>query len=418
MSTDATGLAGAVAPMRVAYLVNHYPKVSHSFIRREMLALERRGVEVHRFAARGWDDVPPDPADVAERDKTRYLLQRGMRGLVMPVLRTMLSSPRRFVSALRLAVRLSSGADRSFAYHLIYLAQACLLCGWLREAAVPHLHAHFGTNPAEVAMLAHVLGGPPYSFTVHGPEEFDKPQSLHLAAKIGGAAFVVAISSYGRAQLSRWAEQADVQRIEVVHCGLEPGFHAGALSDPPAAAQFVCVGRLCEQKGQLLLIEAVARLVRGGSPIRLVLAGDGELRNAIEALVAARGLGDHVRITGWIGSAEVRGEMIAARALVLPSFAEGLPVVLMEAMALRRPVVSTFVAGIPELVRDGEDGWLVPAGDLDALVDALAACMAASGADLARRASMARARVLVRHDVDVEAGKLAGLFARSMPRAT
>jgi glycosyltransferase involved in cell wall biosynthesis len=143
----------------------------------------------------------------------------------------------------------------------------------------------------------------------------------------------------------------------------------------------------------------------------LVLAGDGELRGAIEERIRALDLSAYVRITGWIGSAEVRAEIEAARALVLPSFAEGLPVVLMEAMSLRRPVVTTFVAGIPELVRDGETGWLIPAGDADALADALVACLAADDHTLARMGDAGRERVLARHDVDVEAAKLARLFA-------
>jgi colanic acid/amylovoran biosynthesis glycosyltransferase len=404
--------AATASPMRVAYLVNQYPKVSHSFIRREILALERRGVEVLRYASRGWADTLADPADAAEREKTRYLLGHGVGGLVVPVLRTALTRPLRFARALRLALGLAVHADRPLAYHLSYLAQACLLREWLQAARASHLHAHFGTNPAEVALLVHALGGPVYSFTVHGPEEFDKAESLHLAEKIRDAAFVVAISSYGRAQLSRWAGQEDACRIAVVHCGLDAAFHAGAPADPDVSARLVCVGRLCEQKGQLLLVEAVARLVRGGSPLHLVLAGDGEQRGAIEALIEREGLAGHVRITGWISSEQVRDELLAARALVLPSLAEGLPVVIMEAMALRRPVLSTFVAGIPELVRDGEEGWLVPAGDLDALVAAIATCLASPPADLARLGSAGRARVLERHDIDVEAGKLARLFAR------
>jgi colanic acid/amylovoran biosynthesis glycosyltransferase len=137
------------------------------------------------------------------------------------------------------------------------------------------------------------------------------------------------------------------------------------------------------------------------------------MRAEIEAAIDALGVRDHVRITGWIGSEQVRDEIINARALVLPSFAEGLPVVIMEAMALRRPVISTFVAGIPELVRSGENGWLFPAGDIDALVAAIEACLATPADVLARMADAAQQRVLARHDIDIEAAKLAALFARS-----
>ena len=398
--------------LRVAYLINQYPKVSHSFIRREIQALERRGVDVRRYAVRGWDGDAIDPEDLAERSRTRYLLREGFGPLAAATWRTAREAPGAFWRALKLALRLGRRADRPWPLHLVYLAEACRLHLWLREAEVTHLHSHFGSNPAEVALLVRTLGGPRYSFTVHGPEEFDKPQTLKLADKLRGAAFAVAISSYGRSQLMRWIDTAHWHKLRVVHCGLEPQFHAGAVPPPPAAPRLVCVGRLCEQKGQLLLVQAAHRLVREGVPLELVLAGDGELRGPIEQAIDALGLRAHVRITGWVESARVREELLAARALVLPSFAEGLPVVLMEAMALRRPVLTTFVAGIPELVRPGEDGWLFPAGDVDALAAAMRDCLEATPEALARLGERARERVLRRHDVDTEAAKLAALFAR------
>lgn len=396
--------------MRVAYLVNHYPKVSHSFVRREILALERQGVQVLRLAARGWDDPSPDAADQAERRLTRHALADGAGPLLAALVRTALRSPRRLLDAVTLALRCSRGSDRPWPVHLVYVAQACRFLEWIREAGVQHVHAHFGTNPAEVAMLIEALGGPGYSFTVHGPEEFDRPQALGLRTKVERSRFVVAISSFGRSQLYRWVDASHWPRVKVVHCGLEPGFHAGAAPIAQAVPRLVCVGRLCEQKGQLLLVQAVERLVRDGVPVELVLAGDGEMRPQIDALVAARGLQRHVRVTGWIDGARVREEILAARALVLPSFAEGLPVVLMEALALQRPVVSTYVAGIPELVVPGETGWLVPAGDVEALADALRTCLAAELPVLQRMGDAGRRRVLQRHAVDTEAARLAALF--------
>ena len=400
----------------IAYLINHYPKVSHSFIRREILALEALGHHVMRIAVRGWDDPVADPADEAERRSTRYVLQAGVMPLLVSALRVAITRPRRFAGAFGVAVSMWRRSDRTVLHHLAYLLEACEVLRWVESAGVRHLHAHFGTNPAEVAMMVRLLGGPSYSFTVHGPEEFDKPVSLGLATKGHHAAFVVAISSYGRSQLFRWMPKIEWTRVEVVHCGLETAFHAGAGSDPARAQRLVCVGRLCEQKGQLLLVEAVSRVIRAGTAMELVLAGDGEMRAEIESLIAANGLQPHVRITGWIGAKQVREEILAARALVLPSFAEGLPVVLMEAMALGRPVVTTFVAGIPELVEDGVNGWLVPAGDVDSLVTAIERCLAASPETLAEMGAQGRRRVLERHDSAREAAKLADLFARSAQR--
>ncbi|MDP3077400.1 glycosyltransferase, partial [Bradyrhizobium sp.] len=191
---------------------------------------------------------------------------------------------------------------------------------------------------------------------------------------------------------------------------LERAFHEHASTLPGAKRRLICVGRLCEQKGQLLLIEAARQLSERGTEFELVLAGDGEMRGDLEALIARYGLAKQVRITGWIGSDQVRDEILAARALVLPSFAEGLPVVIMEAMALRRPVITTFVAGIPELVEPGEHGWLVAAGDTEALASALLACLDAPLETISRMGEAARAKVLQHHDVDREAAKLIDLF--------
>ena len=399
--------------MRIAYFINQYPKVSHSFIRREILALERQGVEVQRIALRGWDAELQDAEDSSEQARTRYVLQRGVKGLLAPSWQVLRAQPRRFFQALWLAMRLGLRADRAWPYHLVYLAEACQVLQWLQAGEAKHVHAHFGTNSTEVVMLANVLGGPAYSFTVHGPEEFDKPQFLHMGEKVRRAAFVAAVSSYGRSQLFRWVAHDHWAKVKVVHCGLERSFHEVAPVGVPTAPRLVCVGRLCEQKGQLLLLEAARVLAARSIAFELVLAGDGEMRGQIEALIARHGLQQQVRITGWLSSAQVREEILAARALVLPSFAEGLPVVIMEAMALRRPVLTTYVAGIPELVRPGENGWLFPAGAVDELAAAMADCLAQPAEALQRMGEAARQRVLQRHDIDTEAARLASYFKAS-----
>jgi glycosyltransferase involved in cell wall biosynthesis len=394
--------------MRIAYLVNQYPAVSHSFIRREIAALERQGAQVLRLALRGWRAPLVDDADLAERARTRYALRGGVLVLLLALLAAALRRPRRFVAALRLALRMAVCAARPWPLHLAYLAEACRIVPWLEQFGARHLHAHFGTNSAEVAMLARALGGPPYSFTAHGPKEFDQPERLRLGDKVRQAAFVVAISSFGRSQLYRWVDPSHWRKVHVVHCGLEPGFHESA---PPCdRPRLVCVGRLCEQKGQLLLVEAAARVAKTHPRFELVLVGDGELRPRLEAAIAHHRLSEQVRITGWLSGREVRREILAARALVLPSFAEGLPVALMEAMALRRPVLTTRIAGVPELVRHGEDGWLITPGCIEGLEAAMRECLALDGAQLARLGENARRRVLARHDADREASKLAALF--------
>ena len=396
--------------MNIAYLMNIYPMTSTVFIRREILALERRGIQVTRIALRGWNDEPVDQEDKIERERTRYLLREGAPALLVAILRMLATRPLRLLNALGMVWRVGRRADRPLLVHLVYLAEACRVAPWLRAAGIQHLHAHFGTNSAEVAMLAHILGGPQWSFTIHGPEEFVKPRFIGLADKIRDCAFVVAISSFGRSQLYRLLKHQHWHKVKIVHCGLEPSFFSVSPSPPPVARRLVCVGRLCEQKGQLLLIEATHRLAAAGVDFQLALVGDGEMRADIEALIRRYKLQAMIRITGRISSDKLHEEILTARALILPSFAEGLPMVIMEAMALRRPVISTFVAGIPELVHTGEHGWLVPAGDVEALMEAMQACLEAPAEMLASLGEAANKRAFGRHNVEIQAAQLSTLF--------
>jgi glycosyltransferase involved in cell wall biosynthesis len=394
--------------LKIAYFINHYPKVSHSFIRREILALERLGIEVQRIALRGWDGALPDEMDQRERERTCYVLRHGAVGLVAPTLAVLLFRPLRFLGALRLSVRMARDSDRPLAYHLIYLAEACRVLRWISTSGASWIHAHFGTNSTDITMLVHALGGPRYSFTAHGPEEFLRP--VGLREKIRRAAFVVAISSFGRSQLYLWTHLQDWHKVQIVHCGVEPAFYEGTSPAPQAAQRLICVGRLATEKGQLLLIEAVAQLASKGLTFELVLAGDGPAREPLEELIRRRGLQSYVRITGWISSDSVRDEILAARALVLASFSEGLPVVIMEAMALRRPVLATYVAGIPELVRPGENGWLFPAASVADLAKAMEECLAKTPQDLQELGDNGFRRAIERHSIDAQAARLAALF--------
>lgn len=199
-------------------------------------------------------------------------------------------------------------------------------------------------------------------------------------------------------------------KLKIVRCGVGAEFREATIAPPPSAPELVCVGRLCPEKGQALLVRAVGRLVSEGYHVRLSLIGDGEDRALIEQTIEEQELRNVVVMLGWQSSSQIRRRMQASHLLVLPSFAEGLPVVIMEALALGRPVISTFVAGIPELVKPGESGWLVPAGDLDALVNAMREALTTSPDRLEAMGRSGRAAVAARHDVRLEAAKLAKLF--------
>jgi glycosyltransferase involved in cell wall biosynthesis len=396
--------------LKIAYLINQYPKVSHSFIRREILAVEAWGVPVARFSVRSRGAELVDEADKIEQVKTRTLLDAGFKQLLPDFLQAVLSRPGKFLRALGFATRLGMKSGQSLVKHWAYLVEACVLLRWFAEAGITHVHAHFGTNSTTVAMLCHALGGPTYSFTVHGPEEFDKVEAIALPEKIDRAAFVVAISSFGKSQLYRWCPLAQWAKIHVIHCGVDESFLTHPITPIPAMPQLVCVGRLCEQKGQLLLVSAAAQLVAEGLKFKLVLVGDGELRGEIETLVAKHGLQDVVEITGWASGSEVRDRLLSARAMVLPSFAEGLPVVIMESLALHRPVITTYVAGIPELVEPEVCGWLMPAGSVAGLVEKMRSALQATVETLEKMGTLGAERVARDHTAAIEAKRLVTLF--------
>lgn len=391
--------------VKIAYVLNTYPQPSHSFIRREIQALERQGLDVARLAMRASDAPLVDDGDKAEAQKTEYVLAKGGKALAGALLREVLKPGfrRAFTQAILMGRRSSAGVLR----HLIYLGEAAWIKQRCAKDGIEHIHAHFGTNSTAVAMLTHLLGGPKYSFTAHGPEEFDAPRALSLGAKVDASAFTVAISSFGRSQLSRWADFASWSRIKVVHCGIEPAKFAHPEPMPGGGLRLAAIGRFVEQKGQMGLVQSLAKVVPAHPETQLYLIGDGEMRGDLEAAIAEHGLQRNVTLTGWLDEAGVREQLAAAHALVMPSFAEGLPMVVMEAMAAARPVVATYIAGTPELVVPGKTGWLVPAGDVDALADAILD-LAQTPKDVRdEMGQTGRKRVLDRHDSDTEAAKLA-----------
>jgi colanic acid/amylovoran biosynthesis glycosyltransferase len=396
--------------MRVGYFINQYPAATHTFIRREIRALEAMGVSTFRYALRSGTHKSVDPEDEIEEKKTKFILQAGLNEILSCCLSAIFLKPRSFGEAIREAVRMGWRSKRGVSRHLTYLVEATVLANWCRQDDIEHIHAHFGTNSAAIAMLATYFSGIPYSFTLHGSEEFDRPESLSLDAKLERSAFVACISSFTRSQLMRWTSPDQWHKISIVHCGLDSFFLGGPVPPPAVAPRLVCVGRLDGSKGQMILIEAARMLHDAGVSCEIVFVGDGPFRERVEAAIARAGLHNTIRVIGWSSGARVKEEIIAARALVLPSFAEGLPVVIMEAMALGRPVISTYLGGIPELVESGQTGWLVPASDEIALSEAMRAVLEASTDELERIGAAARERIIERHDVTNEAAKLKRLF--------
>lgn len=386
---------------------------STTFIRREIEALEDLGLPVKRFGIRVWDGQLVDPRDIAEKERTTYLLTGNVGGLFIALAKELFLNPRglyRSFGVWRQMLRRSNG---EFVRHVAYLMQAVNFRQLAKFNRIDHVHSHFATNAATVAVLSHVMGGPSFSFTVHGPDEFVNPTQLSFEIKIKHAAFVVAVSDFCKRELLQLAPPNHGEKIQVARCGL-------ALEEFEVWRDFdannqtlVCVGRLCPQKGQILIPKAVAGLRDQFPKLKIVLVGDGESRREIEAAIAFYGVADVVELRGWTANRDVLALVGSSRALLLPSYAEGLPVVIMEALALGRPVISTTIAGIPELLNDS-CGWLFTAGDEDELVAAIRASLMCTPLELAQKGAIGRARVEQLHD----RRSLAKSLFRNFQRAT
>jgi glycosyltransferase involved in cell wall biosynthesis len=398
--------------MKIAYLASEYPKVTHSFIRRELKGVESSGIDVERIAIRRPQRGElPEAADREELDKTSGVLDRGL-SLALDVGMTALRRPTRWLRAAERAVRLGIHSQRGLTRHLIYFVEACAVSRMAEEHGVSHIHAHFATNATTVALLVDELGGPSYSFMIHGPSDFDAPELIHLSEKVAGAKFVTVITDFARSQTWRWARPEDWHKVHVVRCGVDDQFLQGDVEPVPDVPRFLNIGRLAGAKAQPLILQAAARLQEQGRRFEIAIIGDGELRPHLERMIDDLDVGDVVKLVGWKSGGEVRKELLRSRALLLPSFAEGLPVVIMEAFALGRPVITTKIAGIPELVVHGDNGWLISSGNLDHLVDAMAEALDSPVDRLTDMGRHGREAVQVKHDALVEAGKLAKLLDR------
>lgn len=397
-------------PRVVAVLTNVYPAPSHTFIRREIAALEGRGWKVHRFSHRRFDAaLSLSDVDVAEQSKTCVLIGtpwwQMLSALAMAFVRRPISS----IATCALALGMARRSNGRVVAHLAYALFACVLWRQMRGAGCTHVHAHFGTNPAAVAALAHRLAGVTYSLTFHGPHEFVVPDDLDLPTKMMDAGFIAFVSP---SAMERFVQRHPViaHKAVLVPCGLDGAWREEHSLPIPVAARLVFVGRLEQQKNPLLLIDAAHLLKSRGVNFALCLVGDGALRTQIEQRIAFHGLGSCVALHGWAAQDEVRAQLKASRALVLSSDGEGLPVAIMEAFAMGRPAIATDVGSVSELVETNLTGWLVPRGDAWALADAMQAALTSPVEALQALALRARER-LVSHDVDAAAEKLSQQLA-------
>jgi len=398
--------------LEIAYLVNQYPAPSHTFVRREILALENLGWTVHRFTHRVSDAPLIDDADVAEVSKTSVLVDGGVAAIVGAIIRCVLYSPIRTARTLALALRMALTGERRIVAHFGYFGLACVLALKLRDLGVTKLHAHFSISPADVAYLCHVLCGVKYSLTIHATYEYDDPsRRLNLRDKIANARSIVVISGHGyRTLANRFPEYAN--KLELIRCGLDESWIARKNTPVPDTNQLLCVARLTEQKNPVLLIKAAALLRELGKEFRLVLVGDGQLRPKIERMIEELHLSECVFLAGWCNQIEIKRHLEESRAVVLASRSEGIPIAILEAFALGRPAIATNVGGVGEVVQTGSTGWLVPEGNLRELCRAMQECLAASSEEVQRLGNEARKK-LQPFSIDKSAIALDEIFLRA-----
>jgi len=408
--------------MRLAYLTGRYPTISHTFILQEVRALRARGIEVDTFSIWRTDAAElVASADREEAARTFSVLPLRPLTVFSAHAIALARSPSGYLAALRLSLHLAVPGVRGRLLGVSWFVEAITLWQKMARRRVTHVHAHLnGTAPIVALVIAHFgrsTGLPwTWSMTVHGPSEFYDVARERLPRKVREATFVVAISDFARSQLLGLVDVEHHAKIHVVHCGIDLAvFDAGPRSDPTAEAadwplHILSVSRLTRVKGHAVLLGAMAQLVDEGAQVRATFVGDGPTREALEDLAVELGVAGRVRFTGAVGHDVIRAHYAAADVFCLTSFAEGVPVVLMEAMAMGIPVVASQVMGVGELVEDGESGILLRPARPDLVADALRRLQASP--ELRRRMGAAgQAAVRGEFDVHDSARQLAQLFS-------
>ncbi|UYV38732.1 glycosyltransferase [Rhodobacteraceae bacterium D3-12] len=394
--------------LRIAYLTGEYPRATDTFIQREVAALRAHGLAVETCSMRRTG--PEHHVGEEQRQeaaRTFHVLEETRKPLhlISTHFQTLLRSPSSYFKALSLALKTSPGGIKPTLYQLIYFAEAAILARHLRDSGAEHLHNHIAKSSCTVAMLASALSGIPYSFTLHGPDIFFEPIHWRLDEKIKRASFVACISDFCRSQAMSFSRPADWSKLHIIHCGVDPARYAP--KPRKRGAQLLFVGRLAAVKGLPVLFDALSQINHPG--LSLAIIGDGPDRAALERQAQQLGLADKVDFMGYRSQAEVAAMLADTDLLTLPSFAEGVPVVLMEAMAGEVPVVTTQIAGIPELVEHGKSGLLVPPGNMKKLAEAIEEIL--KNHDTSTKMGQAgRAKVIADFNSTDEANRLAQLF--------
>lgn len=357
---------------RVAYLANPYPAISHTFIFREIQSLRISGLEVFPVSIdRSKDLKKMTLEEQNEAEGVKVLKDVQFLEAMLAVFRVFIRSPIGFARMLHMTIKLIWHGPKSAVKAFGYLAETILFLDWIEEKDIDHIHEHFANPTAFIAMLANRYKNWGYSISVHGPDVFYQVDESMLTEKIKRARFVRCISHYCRSQLWRLVPVDMWKKFHIVHCGVDTEVFRPLERVENAVPEILCVGRLTSAKGQHILLDALHIVKEQGHRFRLTFVGDGEDRQSLEYKVNELNLSEEVRLTGALGQERVMDHYRRADLFVLPSFAEGVPVVLMEAMAQEIPVISTRITGIPELIEHEKTGLLVTPGNVGELAEAI-----------------------------------------------
>lgn len=395
---------------RIAYLTSQYPATSHTFILREVAAVRGRGVAVDTFSVRPpSDDELTDPAIAAEAKSTFNILSQGLATFAGAHLKLLAASPARYAQGFIQALRHRPPGLRGLGLALAHFAEAGVLAIELRRRRATHLHNQFANSAATVGFLAAGMIDLPWSFMIHGISESDYPAGITLPAKVRAAQFVACASWFGRAQAMRVVEPEHWPKIQVIRCGI-PVDQLAPTTASRSGREVICVGRLSPEKGQSGLLEIFASIRRRVADARLVLIGSGPDEQILRSLADRLGLGDAVQFAGRRSEADTLAAIAGADILVVSSFMEGLPIVLMEAMAVGTAVIAPRLAGIPELIDDGRNGLLFTPSNWNELEDRIERLLGDEGLRV-RLVEQARQTIVREFDIARSADALASLFS-------
>ncbi len=403
---------------KIAYLISQYPAISHTFFLREVTRLREKGFDIH-VASINETDRPLDQLTEQEREeqnRTYYIKKGGILQALKDLGTTLFTRPLGFFRGLFYTLYLGGTDLKRLLWNMFYFTEAVMVGSWMNSHSINHLHVYFANPASSVGLIMSKTFPHTFSISIHGPDIFENVQLNYLSEKIKGATFICCIGKYARSQLMRHCPVGQWDKFEIAPLGIDPDIYTPKpFVENPAPFSLLCVGRLVPAKGQHILIAAMELLVKEGHPVKLQLVGDGPDRITLERDVKKWQLTEYVTFSGALNQEDTLEAFREADLFILPSFAEGTPVVLMEAMAMEIPCIATYITGIPELIEDNKEGLLVPPSDAEELAKAVAHLIKKT--DVRKQMGIwGRERILQDYHLEKNINHLGHIYSRRLPK--